>query len=122
MKLPIPVNIILGPYGAGKTSFINVLLQNKDPGEKWAVIVNEKGEVALDDSKSSSGPIIGGTSSSGSGSDQVAVREIGGGCVCCTLAGVLSSSIAQVNNRSCVANECRGCLAAQLPWVGGMQL
>ncbi len=38
-------NLITGFLGSGKTTSILHLLANKDPAEKWAVLVNEFGEV-----------------------------------------------------------------------------
>lgn len=44
----IPVNIIAGPLGVGKTTTINHLLNNKPKGENWAVLINEFGLVGVD--------------------------------------------------------------------------
>ncbi len=41
-------NLITGFLGSGKTTSILHLLANKDPQEKWAVLVNEFGEVGID--------------------------------------------------------------------------
>ncbi len=41
-------NLITGFLGSGKTSSILHLLAHKDPNEKWAVLVNEFGEVGID--------------------------------------------------------------------------
>ena len=38
---PVPVNLIGGPLGVGKTTVINHLLSNKPSDERWAVLVNE---------------------------------------------------------------------------------
>ena len=62
-------NLITGFLGSGKTTSILHLLANKDPAEKWAVLVNEFGEVGIDGALlSSSGAMI---------------KEIPGGCMCC---------------------------------------
>ena len=51
-------NLITGFLGSGKTTSILHLLANKDPAEKWAVLVNEFGEVGIDGALlSSSGAI-----------------------------------------------------------------
>ncbi|PNH05432.1 hypothetical protein TSOC_008308 [Tetrabaena socialis] len=47
-KLPIPVNIITGGLGVGKTTTLLRLLRSKPPGEKWAVLVNEFGALGID--------------------------------------------------------------------------
>jgi len=74
----IPVNLITGFLGVGKTTAVIDLLKRKSPGSRWAVLVNEYGEVALD------GALI-----EGSGPEGVTVREVGGGCVCCASAPYL---------------------------------
>ncbi|HUH57756.1 MAG TPA: GTP-binding protein [Pseudomonadales bacterium] len=63
------VHLITGFLGTGKTTAILHLLKQKPSHEKWAVLVNEFGEVGID------GAII---KESG-----VAVREVPGGCLCC---------------------------------------
>jgi G3E family GTPase len=75
---PTPTNLFTGFLGVGKTTAILDLLQQKPPQEKWAVLVNEFGEVGLD------GAIFEGSSPEG-----VTVREVGGGCFCCTTAPYL---------------------------------
>lgn len=62
-------NLITGFLGSGKTTSILHLLANKDPQEKWAVLVNEFGEVGIDGALlSDSGALL---------------KEIPGGCMCC---------------------------------------
>ena len=41
-------NLITGFLGSGKTTSILHLLAHKDPAEKWAVLVNEFGEIGID--------------------------------------------------------------------------
>jgi G3E family GTPase len=74
----IPTNLITGFLGVGKTTAVIDLLQRKPPGSRWAVLVNEYGEVSID------GALI-----EGSGPEGVTVREVGGGCVCCASAPYL---------------------------------
>lgn len=69
----IPTNIITGALGAGKTTLIQSLLEKKPNRERWAVLVNEFGEIGID------GSIV-----SGQASDGVFVKEVPGGCMCCT--------------------------------------
>ena len=74
--MPIPANIITGFLGVGKTTSILNLLKNKPANEKWAVLVNEFGEVGIDGAMmADSGAMI---------------KEVPGGCMCCT-AGVPTS-------------------------------
>ena len=70
-----PANLFTGFLGVGKTTAVVHLLAHKPPDEKWAVLVNEYGDVGID------GALIEGTGTRG-----VTVREIAGGCVCCASA------------------------------------
>ncbi len=63
------VHLITGFLGVGKTTAILDLLQQSPENEKWAVLVNEFGEVGVD------GAIL---EASGA-----VVREVPGGCLCC---------------------------------------
>ncbi len=65
----IPTNIVTGFLGAGKTTAIRYLLQTKPAAQKWAVLVNEFGEVGID------GALL--------NADGIAVKEVPGGCMCC---------------------------------------
>ncbi|OZY43895.1 cobalamin biosynthesis protein CobW [Pseudomonas fragi] len=67
----IPTHVIAGPLGAGKTSLIQHLMAQKPPHERWAVLVNEFGQIGLDAALMSQG------------SDDIAITEVAGGCVCC---------------------------------------
>jgi G3E family GTPase len=70
----IPTNIITGFLGVGKTSAILHLLKTKPAGERWAVLVNEFGEIGVD------GSLLQGQHSE---EQQVYIREVPGGCMCC---------------------------------------
>ncbi|HIB1143871.1 TPA: zinc-binding GTPase YeiR [Escherichia coli] len=62
-------NLITGFLGSGKTTSILHLLAHKDPNERWAVLVNEFGEVGIDGALlADSGALL---------------KEIPGGCMCC---------------------------------------
>ena len=69
----VPTNLITGFLGVGKTTTILNLLAQRPADERWAVLVNEFGEVGID------GAII-----KGAGGAGVAVSEIAGGCFCCS--------------------------------------
>lgn len=71
----VPTNIITGFLGAGKTSTILQLLNSKPKQERWAVLVNEFGEIGID------GALLEGRHSEQQG---VYIREVPGGCMCCT--------------------------------------
>jgi G3E family GTPase len=70
----IPTNIITGFLGVGKTSAILHLLESKPADERWAVLVNEFGEIGVD------GSLFQGVHGE---EQQVYIREVPGGCMCC---------------------------------------
>jgi G3E family GTPase len=70
----IPVTVLTGYLGAGKTTLLNRIL-SEDHGERYAVIVNEFGEIGID------GELV-------VGADEE-VFEMNNGCVCCTVRGDL---------------------------------
>ncbi|EPN4977653.1 CobW family GTP-binding protein [Vibrio alginolyticus] len=70
----VPTNIITGFLGVGKTSAIMHLLTHKPSHKRWAVLVNEFGEVGID------GSLLQGQKKQ---QDQVFIREVPGGCMCC---------------------------------------
>lgn len=74
----VPTNIITGFLGVGKTTAILHLLKSKPDDERWAILVNEFGEIGVD------GALFQGQTTERSG---VFIREVPGGCMCCT-AGV----------------------------------
>jgi len=67
----IPTTIITGFLGVGKTTLIRHLLKAKPAHERWAVLVNEFGEVGID------GALL--------TADNIAVKEVPGGCMCCSV-------------------------------------
>ncbi len=71
----VPTNIITGFLGVGKTTVIQKLLSQKPPEERWAVLVNEFGEVGIDSNLFSSAE----EQKSG-----VTISQVPGGCMCCT--------------------------------------
>ena len=70
----VATNVISGFLGAGKSTAILHLLQQKPENERWAVLVNEFGEVGID------GSLFQGREAEQRG---VFVRELAGGCMCC---------------------------------------
>ncbi|MBQ9702904.1 MAG: GTP-binding protein, partial [Bacteroidales bacterium] len=71
-----PVLLLTGYLGSGKTTLLNRILTNKK-GIKFAVIVNDIGEVNIDADLVEKGGIVGSTDDS-----LVALQN---GCICCTL-------------------------------------
>jgi G3E family GTPase len=70
----IPVTVLTGYLGAGKTTLLNRIL-GEDHGRRYAVIVNEFGEIGID------GELI------TSGDEEL--FEMNNGCICCTVRGDL---------------------------------
>jgi G3E family GTPase len=74
MSDKIPVTVLTGYLGAGKTTLLNRIL-TEPHGKKFAVIVNEFGEVGIDNDL-----VV--------GADEE-VFEMNNGCICCTVRGDL---------------------------------
>lgn len=72
----IPVLLLTGYLGSGKTTLVNRILRN-ERGIKFAVIVNDIGEVNIDESLIAEGGIV------GKGDDSLV--PLSNGCICCTL-------------------------------------
>lgn len=72
--LAVPTNVITGFLGVGKTSVIMHLLKQKPENERWAILVNEFGEIGVD------GSLIKGQSQP---SNNIFIKEVPGGCMCC---------------------------------------
>ncbi|MGI2260139.1 CobW family GTP-binding protein [Shewanella sp. GXUN23E] len=85
----VPVNVITGFLGSGKTSFIQRLLASKPEDERWAVLINEFGEIGLD------AALLG-----RSAGDEVVVREVAGGCMCCAAGVPTQVAVTQILTRA----------------------
>ena len=74
----IPVTVLTGYLGSGKTTLLNRIL-SEDHGKRYAVIVNEFGEIGIDNDL-----IV--------ESDEE-IYEMNNGCVCCTVRGDLIRTV-----------------------------
>ncbi|MDP6962554.1 MAG: GTP-binding protein [Planctomycetota bacterium] len=83
-KIQTPVTLITGWLGAGKTTLLNRIL-SENHGQKFAVLVNEFGDLGID--------------------DKLIVRqdsnlvELSNGCICCTVRGDMISALLNLRKR-----------------------
>ena len=82
-KAKTPITLLCGYLGAGKTTLMNMILSNQK-GYKVAVIVNDIGEINVDESLIAKGANITDTSS---------IIGLQNGCICCTLKSDLVQQI-----------------------------
>lgn len=78
--MKIPLTIITGYLGAGKTTLLRNILETS--GKRIAVIMNEFGEIGID------GKLLRGKN--------VEIKELDGGCVCCSLTGEFEAAVKEV--------------------------
>jgi G3E family GTPase len=89
MEVPkhgLPVTIITGFLGSGKTTLLNYILSNQQ-GLKTAVLVNEFGEIGIDNEL-----II-------NAGDADGIVELSNGCICCTINNDLAEAVYKVLER-----------------------
>jgi len=72
MSTAIPTNIIGGFLGSGKTTVIRHLLEHKPEHERWAILINEFGEIGIDAALLETP------------AKNIFIKEVTGGCMCCT--------------------------------------
>ena len=83
----VPVHIVTGFLGSGKTTLIHSLIEQKPVDEKWAILVNEFGQIGIDQAMFDA-------------RDDVVVKGLPGGCLCCQLAFVLQAALVNLLARS----------------------
>lgn len=86
-KKKVPVLLLTGYLGSGKTTLLNRILTNKK-GIKFAVIVNDIGEVNIDADLIAKGGIV-----SSNDDNLVALQN---GCICCTLQNDLMQQVSDL--------------------------
>ncbi|RJE22959.1 CobW domain protein [Aspergillus sclerotialis] len=80
---PIPITILTGFLGSGKTTILLNLIPQLPPSYRLALLKNEFGDLAIDSELASTQSISG-------------VRELLNGCICCNLVGQLSDALTQL--------------------------
>lgn len=70
---PIPVRVLTGPLGCGKTTAIAALLAAKPPEENWVVLLNEFTDAGID-----------ALTVAAAARGAYDIRLVPGGCLCCT--------------------------------------
>ena len=90
LETKIPVTVITGFLGAGKTSLIRHMLENTD-GKRLALIINEFGDLGID------GDIL--RSCNNETCSEADVLELTNGCICCTVADDFIPTLEKLLNR-----------------------
>merc|ERR1719188_1459298 len=85
----VPVTVITGFLGSGKTTLMNHILSDNEHGLKIAVIENEFGEVGVDDALLRTGKMAGAEE----------IVEMNNGCICCTVRGDLVKMLGQLKKK-----------------------
>ena len=88
MNKVVPITVLTGYLGAGKTTLMNHILTNQE-GYKVAVIVNDIGEVNIDAKLIADGGLI-------NEEDKGNVVPLSNGCICCTLKEDLINQIVDI--------------------------
>lgn len=88
----IPCTLVTGFLGAGKTTVINQLLATKPDDERWALLINEFGHIGID------GALLASSQDNDLEQKNIAIREVSGGCICCTSQLPLQIAISRLLN------------------------
>ncbi|MBP5710617.1 MAG: GTP-binding protein [Bacteroidales bacterium] len=88
----IPVLLLTGYLGSGKTTLVNRILTNRR-GIRFAVIVNDLGEVNIDADLIQKGGVV--------AQNDDSLLALQNGCICCTLKMDLVKQISEITSKNC---------------------
>jgi hypothetical protein len=81
--MAVAVTLLLGAWGAGKTTALNHWIKQRPEGERWAVLMNEAGALEVNAGRG--------------GSDHaLQVMDIAGGCACCSAQMVFQTQLVKL--------------------------
>lgn len=83
LNKPTPVTLVTGLLGSGKTSLIKHLLAHKPAQSRWALIINEFGDIGID------GAVL--------NAQDTPLFEVNGGCICCSAQANLAQALNKVS-------------------------
>jgi G3E family GTPase len=98
---PLPVTLLSGFLGAGKTSLLKHILRERDPAMRCAVIVNDMAELNIDAAlvrggAAGAGAAAAANANANATSPPQRLVELQNGCICCTLRDDLLQEVAQL--------------------------
>ncbi|MDG6777150.1 GTP-binding protein [Thiomicrorhabdus sp. zzn3] len=88
MPGPLPVHLITGLLGSGKTTTLQHLIKQKPADERWGLLINEFGDIDID------------AATVKSQHPDMEVVEVSGGCLCCTAQFTLQQAIERLASLS----------------------
>jgi G3E family GTPase len=94
-RRPIPITVLSGFLGAGKTTFLQRAVTNKD-GTKYGLIVNDMAAINVDSKM---------IKQKTTGFEDVDTMELENGCVCCSLAEDMLASVSRLVSLSSLKQE-----------------